>query len=67
MKQDELSGRGILVVDVGYSNSKAALFDGDLRLVAERRMASRHGQDPRYLTIEPQPFLAFLAQAMPPM
>ena len=61
---DRLGGRGILVVDVGYTNSKAALFDADLRLVAEHKMASRHGQDPRYLTIEPQPFLAFLARSM---
>ena len=57
--------RGILVVDVGYTNSKAVLFDQKLRLLAERKMASAHKPGPYYNVIDPEPFARFLQKAIP--
>ena len=57
--------RGILVVDVGYTNSKAVLFDDQLRLVAERQMPSAHREGPLYKIIDPEPFFGFLQKAIP--
>src|SRR4051794_25012506 len=56
---------GIAVVDVGATNSKVALFDAALSLVAERKIPSRHVPPPPYAYIDPQPLTAFLAEALP--
>jgi sugar (pentulose or hexulose) kinase len=57
--------RGICVVDVGYTNTKAILFSPELKILAERKMASAHIQGPDYKTIDPEPLVAFLRQALP--
>ena len=57
--------RGIAVVDVGATNSKVALFDSALTLVAERKVASAHRAAPPYAHIDPKPLTAFLAQTLP--
>ena len=64
-KSNGKSPRGILVVDVGYTNSKAVLFDADLKLVAERKLASQHVEGKTYKEIDPAPFEAFLKGALP--
>lgn len=57
--------RGIAVTDIGASNSKIVLFDADLKPVAERKTASRHGPPPPYLRLDPEPLARFLAAALP--
>jgi sugar (pentulose or hexulose) kinase len=57
--------RGIVVVDVGYTNTKAILFSPDLRILAERKIASSHLEGPPYKTIDPEPVIAFLKTALP--
>jgi len=57
--------RGIAVVDVGATNSKVALFDSGLNLIAERKIASTHRPAPPYAQIDPEPLAAFLAKSLP--
>jgi sugar (pentulose or hexulose) kinase len=57
--------RGIVVVDVGYTNTKAILFSPDLKILAERKIASRHLEGPPYKMIDPEPVIAFLKTALP--
>jgi sugar (pentulose or hexulose) kinase len=57
--------RGTLVLDIGSTNTKLALFDGEGRLLAERRAASRHVPAPPYRSLDPDPALALLAKALP--
>jgi sugar (pentulose or hexulose) kinase len=57
--------RGIAVVDVGATNSKVALFDAALNVVAERKVASTHRPAPPYASIDPEPLAAFLAETLP--
>lgn len=57
--------RGIVVVDVGYTNTKAILFSPDLRILAERKISSRHLEGPPYKMIDPEPVIAFLKTALP--
>jgi len=57
--------RGIAVADVGATNSKVALFDSGLNLIAERKIASTHRAAPPYAHIDPEPLAAFLAKALP--
>ena len=61
----EAKPRGIAVVDVGATNSKVALFDSALTLIAERKVASTHRPAPPYAQIDPAPLAAFLAEALP--
>lgn len=65
MDMEKTGLRGILVVDVGYTNSKAVLFDQELRLVAERKMASAHKSGSLYNVLDPEPFASFLQKAIP--
>lgn len=57
--------RGIAVVDVGATNSKVALFDAALNVVAERKVASTHRPAPPYAQIDPAPLAVFLAETLP--
>lgn len=57
--------RGIVVVDVGYTNTKAILFSSDLKIVAERKMPSSHRNGPDYRVIDAEPVFAFLKSALP--
>lgn len=57
--------RGIAVVDVGATNSKVALFDSGLNVVAERKVASTHRPAPPYASIDPAPLATFLAATLP--
>jgi sugar (pentulose or hexulose) kinase len=57
--------RGSLVLDIGSTNTKLALFDSDGRLVAERRAGSRHDSGPPYSSLDPEPALKLLAEALP--
>lgn len=57
--------RGIAVVDVGATNSKVALFDTAMTVVAERKAASVHRPGPPYASIDPAPLAAFLAETLP--
>lgn len=56
--------RGICVVDVGYTNTKAILFSPDLKVLAERKVASAHRPGTDYKIIDPEPLIAFLHQAL---
>jgi sugar (pentulose or hexulose) kinase len=57
--------RGTLVLDIGSTNTKLALFDGAGRLVADRRAASRHVPAPPYRSLDPEPAFALLTEALP--
>ncbi len=59
------SPRGIAVVDVGYTNTKIALFTPDGQLVEERKSASRHVEGPPYRHIDPEPMVALCRSALP--
>ena len=56
--------RGIVVVDVGYTNSKAILFSSDLKIIAERKIASSHRDGGDYKIIDAQPIMDFLKSAL---
>ena len=63
MGQDGL--RGIAVVDVGYTNTKIALFSKDGELLAERKAPSLHVPAPPYRHIDPEPMVALCRTALP--
>ncbi|MCA3556182.1 FGGY family carbohydrate kinase [Aestuariivirga sp.] len=63
MGQDGL--RGIAVVDVGFTNTKIALFSGAGELLAERKAPSRHVPAPPYKHIDPEPMVALCRSALP--
>jgi sugar (pentulose or hexulose) kinase len=63
-KMNEENLRGIVVVDVGYTNTKAILFSSDLKIVAERKILSSHRDGPDYKIIDAEPVFAFLAKAL---
>ena len=50
--------RGIAVADVGFTNTKIALFSPELEQVAEHKVASRHVEGPPYRHIDPEPMVA---------
>ena len=56
MGQQQL--RGIAVVDVGYTNTKIALFSPQGELLAERKAPSLHLPAPPYKHIDPEPMVA---------
>ena len=56
--------RGIVVIDVGYTNTKAILFSSDLKIVAKREMASVHRAIDLYTIIDLEPVLKFLKSAL---
>jgi sugar (pentulose or hexulose) kinase len=62
MRKEEL--RGIVVVDVGYTNTKTILFSPDLKIVAERKIASVHREGPDYKIIDAEPVFSFLRTAL---
>lgn len=57
--------RGIAVVDVGYTNTKIALFSGTGERLAERKAASLHRPAPPYKHIDPEPMVALCRTALP--
>ena len=57
--------RGIAVVDVGYTNTKIALFSPEGEVLAERKAQSRHVPGPPYLWIDPEPMVALCRSALP--
>jgi sugar (pentulose or hexulose) kinase len=57
--------RGIAVVDVGYTNTKIALFSPSGEMVAERKTVNRHAPGPPYPHINPEPMLALCRSALP--
>lgn len=57
--------RGIAVVDVGYTNTKIALFLPDGTMVAEHKVVSRHLDGPPYPHIDPEPMVALCRTALP--
>ena len=57
--------RGTLVLDIGSTNTKLVLFDGAARPLRERRVESRHLPGPPYRSLDPEPALALLAEALP--
>ena len=59
----ESSPRGIAVVDVGFTNTKIALFSPKGELLAERKGPSRHVPGPPYLHIDPEPMVALCRTA----
>ena len=63
MREREL--RGIAVVDVGYTNTKIALFSARGELLAERKAPSLHLPAPPYKHIDPEPMVALCRQALP--
>lgn len=63
MGQDGL--RGIAVVDVGFTNTKIALFSGAGELLAERKAPSLHLPAPPYKHIDPEPMVALCRTALP--
>lgn len=61
----ESGPRGIAVVDVGYTNTKIALFSHAGELLAERKAQSRHVAAPPYRWIDPEPMVALCRSALP--
>ncbi len=61
----ESGPRGIAVVDVGYTNTKIALFSAAGELLAERKAPSRHVSAPPYPWIDPEPMVALCRSALP--
>jgi L-fuculokinase len=57
--------RGIAVVDVGATNSKIVLFDSSGKVLAERKMASRHSASAPYPHLDPKPLVTFCARHLP--
>jgi sugar (pentulose or hexulose) kinase len=57
--------RGIVVVDVGYTNTKAILFSPELRVIATRTIPSCHKQGPDYKIIDAEPVFNFLEKILP--
>jgi sugar (pentulose or hexulose) kinase len=56
--------RAIVVIDVGYTNTKAILFSPQLNVVAERKMPSSHKQGADYKIIDAEPIIDFLRTAL---
>ena len=50
---------------MGATNSKIVLFDTSGKILAERKMASRHGKAPPYLHLDPAPLISFCAKQLP--
>ncbi len=61
----ESSPRGIAVVDVGFTNTKIALFSPQGDVLAERKGPSRHVPGPPYASIDPEPMVALCRTALP--
>ncbi|WP_395661240.1 FGGY-family carbohydrate kinase [Aestuariivirga sp.] len=61
----ESSPRGIAVIDVGFTNTKIALFSAKGELLAERKGLSRHVPGPPYLHIDPEPMAELCRTALP--
>jgi sugar (pentulose or hexulose) kinase len=61
----EKAPRGIAVIDVGFTNTKIALFSPEGDMLAERKAASRHVPGPPYLWIDPEPMVALCRTALP--
>jgi sugar (pentulose or hexulose) kinase len=57
--------RGIVVVDVGYTNTKAILFSSDLKIIAECKITSTHAEGPDYKIIDAEPVFKFLQKVLP--
>ncbi len=57
--------RGIAVADLGSTNTKLALFTSAGEMVAERKTVACHVPGPPYGFIDPEPVMAFLAEAIP--
>jgi sugar (pentulose or hexulose) kinase len=57
--------RGIVVIDVGYTNTKAILFSSDLKILAERKIASTHSTGPDYKVIDSGSVLQFIKTTLP--
>ena len=56
--------RGIAVVDVGFTNTKIALFSREVEMLAERKAPSRHVEGPPYRWIDPEPMVALCRTAL---
>ena len=56
--------RGIVVVDVGYTNTKAILFSPELKIIASRKIASAHREGADYKIIDAEPTMDFLKIAL---
>ena len=63
MGQQQL--RGIAVVDVGFTNTKIALFSPQGELLAEKKAPSLHLAAPPYKHIDPEPMVALCRAALP--
>jgi sugar (pentulose or hexulose) kinase len=61
----ENSPRGIAVVDVGFTNTKIALFSPQGEMLAERKGPSWHVPGPPYAWIDPEPMVALCRSALP--
>jgi sugar (pentulose or hexulose) kinase len=61
----ETAPRGIAVVDVGFTNTKIALFSSAGEVLAERKGPSRHVPGPPYISIDPEPMVALCRSALP--
>ena len=57
--------RGIAVVDVGFTNTKIALFSPAGEMLAERKAPSLHLPAPPYKHIDPEPMVALCRSALP--
>jgi sugar (pentulose or hexulose) kinase len=57
--------RAIAVADIGYTNTKLILFSSDLKILAERKIASPHHQGQHYREIDVDPMLDFFASVIP--
>jgi sugar (pentulose or hexulose) kinase len=56
--------RGIAVVDVGFTNTKVIVYDANLNVLDERKIASPHCDGEDYGEIDVAPILAFARRAI---
>ena len=64
LNEQDQAPRGIVVVDVGYTNTKAILFSSDLKIIASRKIASAHRDGDDYKIIDAEPTMEFLKTAL---
>lgn len=61
----QMQPRGIAVLDIGSTNTKAALFDAGLSLIAEETISSERNPAPPYLSIDPEQAIALADRILP--
>jgi sugar (pentulose or hexulose) kinase len=62
---EEQGPRGVVVLDIGATNTKIVLFAADLTMLAEDSVPAQRHADLPYLAIDPQPVMVLVARSLP--